>query len=63
MVPVFGDCGVQVGVNALPTTAEKKSFSLLILDPSIDDSSVISRTNQRNNVGTKNIFQYCLTFS
>jgi hypothetical protein len=61
MVPVFGDCGVQVGANA--DDSRKKSSSLFILDPSIDDSSVISGTNQRNNVGTKNIFQYCLTFS
>jgi hypothetical protein len=61
MVPVFGDCGVQVGVDV--DDSKKKSFSLFTLDPSIDDSSVISGTNQRNNVGTKNIFQYCLTLS
>jgi hypothetical protein len=36
MMPVFGDRGVQVGVNA--DDSRKKSFSLLILDLSIDDS-------------------------
>ncbi len=60
MAPVFGDCGAQVGVNA--DDSRKKSSSLLILDP-LMTVSVIPRTNQRNNVGTKNIYQYCLTFS